>query len=167
LFRLPRRMQWIGHKQQSLHKLGFLRAQHSRLPSSIGVPAKKNSPARDPAQRADGILQSLAISRGIAGPWWPVRTSLPVGQIAAQHDESLRTERFSERTQQWGIRIRSRAMSQYQPASRVRRTMQEASDRRSDGIVAKRFCRGIVALRYSHNHWMIREPRGSRVWRRF
>jgi len=131
------------------------------------MPAKKNSPARDPAQRTYRILQSLAISRSITGAWWPVRTSLPVGQIAAQHDESLRTERFSECTQQWGIRIRSRAMSQYQPASRVRRTMQEASDRRSDGIVSKRFCREIVALRYGHDQWMIREPRGSRVWRRF
>jgi hypothetical protein len=168
LFRLPRRMQWVGHEQESLHKFGFLRAQHGRLPSSIGMPAKKNAPARNPAQRADRILQSLAIPRGIAGPWWPVRTSLPVRQIAAQHDESLRTERFRERAQQWPIRIRSRTMSQDQPvASRVSRTMQEALDRRGDGIVLKRFCREIVALRYSHDQWMIREPHRSRVRRRF
>lgn len=57
-------------------------------------------------------------------------------------------------------------MRQYQPVSRrVSRTMQEASDRRGDGIVLKRFWREIVALRYGHDQWMIREPRGSRVRR--
>lgn len=63
------------------------------------MPAKKNAPARDPAQRAYCILQSLTIPCGIAGPWRPVRTSLPVWQIATQHDKRLRAEGFGERGQ--------------------------------------------------------------------
>ena len=106
-----RRMQRIRQQEQSVCKL-LLGEKHARLPSAIALPTDKHLSRDKLPHRPDCVLQPLAITSSISGPWWAIMPGLPKRQITAQHDKNRASKGFRERHEQPRLRIPAGSVGQ-------------------------------------------------------
>src|SRR5580692_8029967 len=88
LIRLPRRMQWIGEKQQAVYQLRILRNKDGRLPSSVGMAAQKYRAACSLFHERNRSPQTVAVPGGAARRRRPVRALGAKWQVETQHGEA-------------------------------------------------------------------------------
>src|SRR5690349_14508377 len=99
------------------------------------------------------MLQSLAITRGIARPWRPESSKLSKWQIAAQDCESRASKGFCYGHEYSRLRISARAVGENQAFAGGRLVaMQESVNRRVARLIGKRFYLAHEDYRLSEIH---------------
>lgn len=103
--------------------------------------AQENGSGEFLSQRGSGVLQSLAIVRGIARARRPPGSRLPEWQVTAKHGESCGAECFGDRDQKRRMRVAARAVGQHQAAAvRMVRQVQESANGWLQGVIGERLC---------------------------
>ena len=133
-------MERVGEEQERICNFRFSRAEHRRLPSSVGMAAQKKLACRLPPHGRDGRSKALLIAFRTATRRWTMRTQLAEGKIAAEDRHSHGAECIRQRDEKRGVTVRSCAVCQDEAvAAGSRRAMQIATNGYAMRIVAKFF----------------------------
>ncbi len=131
-------MERVGKQQERIGNFRFSRTEHRRLPSSIRMAAQKKAASSLPTHGRNGRAETLLVAFRTAARWWPVRTQLAEGKVAAEDGHSHSAERIRQRDEKRRVAVRSRPVRQDEAvATGSRRRVQIAADGHSIRIIAK------------------------------
>ena len=131
-----RRMQRIRQEQQTVNQLRLFRYEHSGLPPTVGVAAKKRASRDFRSHDRDCSTETFAVSLGTAGARRSKRASEAKGQVEAQHREAAGGERGGHFDQKLSLAIRASAMREHDAvAIGFSRLVEESADGGFGGLV--------------------------------
>ena len=124
-----RRVKWVGEQQELIDETWFRRGQYRRLPPSVRMATQKYAARSLSSHGSNCRTESILVTFSTSALWWPVRSQLAEGEIAAEDGQPGVAECSCQRDQKWRVAVCSSAVRQDEAIPiRIGRAVQKAAN---------------------------------------